>query len=87
MSDLKVGKMILPEHAAAVLLRRLNDPLVVALCDEGCPLPKRDRRIGISFHLLGDSPDELASRYRITLAAVWLALGRVRDWHRETLKE
>jgi DNA-directed RNA polymerase specialized sigma24 family protein len=64
------------------LAARLHDPLVVALADDRCPLPRHDRELGIDHFLHGMSISQITGAHRIPSSRVRERLAFVRGWHK-----
>ena len=65
-----------------VLYARLHDPLVVALCDDRCPLAPEYRQLGIEHFLLGVRVPQLSDKHRLPQAHVRRMLAYLRGWHK-----
>lgn len=66
------------------IVRRLCDPLGIALIDPRCSLPTELRQIGIEHFLRGCSLRQLAELHRISTHQVRRMLQNVRAWFRWT---
>jgi DNA-directed RNA polymerase specialized sigma24 family protein len=64
------------------IVNRLYDPLVVALLDDHCPLPREHRQLGIEHFLQGRTAAQLAELHRMNTYRVHKILEFVRGWHR-----
>jgi DNA-directed RNA polymerase specialized sigma24 family protein len=63
------------------LMDRLNDPLVVALVDQGQLLPEGYREVGLGYFLRRMSEEEIARATGLSMWEVRRALSYVRGWH------
>jgi DNA-directed RNA polymerase specialized sigma24 family protein len=61
---------------------RLNDPLVVALLREDCPLAPEYRQLGVEHFLQGRHMRDLAESHRMSLSEVRRIITYLRGWHR-----
>jgi DNA-directed RNA polymerase specialized sigma24 family protein len=61
---------------------RLNDPLVVALLREDCPLAPEYRQLGVEHFLQGRPMRDLAEAHRMSLSEVRRIITYLRGWHR-----
>jgi DNA-directed RNA polymerase specialized sigma24 family protein len=61
---------------------RLNDPLVVALLREDCPLTREYRQLGVEHFLQGRTMRRLADVHRMPLGEVRRVIAFLRGWHR-----
>jgi DNA-directed RNA polymerase specialized sigma24 family protein len=64
------------------IIRRLRDPLVVALADRTCTLPPEHRQLGIEYFLQRRSAMELAREHGLARIEVEKMLHYIRGWHR-----
>jgi DNA-directed RNA polymerase specialized sigma24 family protein len=63
------------------LLDRLNDPLVVALVEEGQLLPELHREVGLAYFLRRLTMTEIEGEFGLSRYAVKRMLEYVRGWH------
>ena len=63
------------------LLKRLNEPIVIALVDRGEFLPEGHREVGLAFFLRGLTLDQIAAEFDYSRYAVRKILEFVRGWH------
>mgnify|MGYP000470231010 CR=1 FL=1 len=64
------------------LLKRLRDPLVLALCDKRCPIPADYREIGLDYFLRGQTSREIAHARNLSRFAVMQVVHFMRSWFR-----
>jgi DNA-directed RNA polymerase specialized sigma24 family protein len=64
------------------ILRRLNDPLSVALLDARCPLPADHREVGVEHFVQGLSASALAQKHDASAQHIRRMIMYVRGWHR-----
>ena len=63
------------------LLRRLNDPLVVALAEDGALLPEYHQAVGLAFFLRREPMERIAREFGLTRYGVKRMIDQVRGWH------
>jgi DNA-binding CsgD family transcriptional regulator len=62
------------------LMRRLHEPIVVALAEEGALLPELHREVGLAFFLRRESIAVIARRYGVSRYGVKRMIDTVRGW-------
>jgi hypothetical protein len=63
------------------LSRRLQDPMVIALLHESCPLPADLRQMGVEHLLLGMNAKQLAAKHQLHPSELRKRLGFLNGWH------
>jgi hypothetical protein len=63
------------------LLKRLHDPLVVALVEEGQFLPELHREVGLAFFLRNRTQSQIEREFGVSRYAVKRMLEYVKGWH------
>jgi hypothetical protein len=63
------------------LLRRLNDPLVAALAEDGKLLPELHQEVGLAYFLRREPISRIARAYGLTPHGVKRMIADVRGWH------
>ena len=64
------------------LAARLNDPLVIDLLDDSCPLAPEYRQVGVEHFLLRHSAVAIAEKHAMALRDTRDMLIFIRGWHR-----
>lgn len=87
MTQRQIGQILsLPPGTISRKLRRLGNrlynPLVIALLDKACPLPREYRQLGIEYFLQNRPLRELAESHQLTGHEVRGMIEHLRGWHR-----